>query len=169
MGNPLQELQVVGDFLNEEGTKECKTQTLSAENGEMKHFEFSALFFFSCFLPLLIPRFWPVWPGFATGHAEEQSHSPAVGNVFPAPFGPAAAPHQGLTACAPPALTRAALASCPPAWWVHTVEKPRAKQRRRKRVRIRGQPAIVSQEGVNPGAPDLVSYCLLLWVKAFLA
>ena len=34
---------------------------------------------------------------------------------------------------------------------------------------MRGQPAGLSQEGVNPGAPDPVSYCRLLWVKAFLA
>lgn len=122
---------MVGDFLNEESTQECKNQTLSTENGKMKHFH---LIFFNCFLSLLIPRFLPVWAGFATRHAEEQCHSPAVGNVFPARFGPAVAPHQDLTARVPPALTRAALALCPPAWWVHTVEKPGANQRRRKRV-----------------------------------
>lgn len=34
-------------------------------------------------------------------HAEEKCHSPAGGDVVPAPFDLAAAHHQGLMACAP--------------------------------------------------------------------
>lgn len=38
-----------------------------------------------------------------------------------------------------------------------------------ERICMGGQPASFCRERVNPGAPALVSYCWLLWVKAFLA
>lgn len=56
-----------------------------------------------------------------------------------------------------------------PLWWVHVVGKPSINWRRKKRVHFQRQPAGLSQERINSEAPDLVSYCCLLWVKAFLA
>lgn len=161
---------MVGDFLNEEITQECKNQTLSTENGKMKRLEFSTLFFSIASCPCRSPD------SCLSGQALQQDmqKSNAIPQLWGMCFQPPLGQQQPLTRIS----RRVSHPPLPGQRW-HRVYQPGVCTRwrnpgptrggERGSIHIQGQPAIVSQEGVNPGDPDLVSYCWLLWVKAFLA
>lgn len=141
------ELWVVGGFLNEARTQECRNQELSPQNSKAKSFNIFHLIFLSCVFPLVDPKRCSVcWAGFVVGQVEEKCCSKCGGPAFPTPFGLAL--DTGVSWHVPlPALARAALASCPPTWWVQTVGKPSTEQRRRKDLHGRAASQLLPAKG----------------------
>lgn len=103
MGSLLHKLWMIGDFLNEARTQECKNQMLSSENGKMKRFEFSTLFFWFL-LPFAEPQTLTCLGRLCNKLCRREMPFPSWGECVSSPFGLAAAHHRGLVACAPPAL-----------------------------------------------------------------
>lgn len=160
---------MVGGLLNDTRTQECRNQEPFPQNSEIKSFKFSTLFF-SVVFSLCGPQTFSCLLGrLCGGTCGREMPLPVWGACISNPIWFGSSPSLGSHGMSP---------SLPlPGQCWHRVHQPGActqwenpaLSRGGERIYMGGQPASFRQERVNPGTPALISYCWLLWVKAFLA